>query len=305
MVRLSKDLLKREYISNKLNSYEIAEKYNCTATWINVLRRRHGIRTLKAYERNIRQKLSKKQQEYIYRKILGDGCIKADKGSPNKNAYLSISHTISQIAYVEFQNSVMKDFIKREMYYYEKRPNRQDMCGFRTISHPLFTDLYKKFYPNRVKTISNQWLNRLTPFSLAIWYMDDGSIAQGNHVMRISTESFSYQEHLLIQKYFAKKWDISADIKPSPKKGKFLLSFRAKERDKFFKLIEAYIIPGMRYKLYSNRGRWEEWTNSEIEYLKRNYSPWQNNWGEMLRVLNHSKEAIWRKASYLGLTRRN
>jgi len=303
MINLPRDLLKTEYINNKLNSYEIAKKYNCSATWINTLRKYYGIRTLKRYERNAKQKLSKRQQEYIYGKILGDGCIKFSR-QLGRNAFLSVGQ--SDKSYTEWQYSIMKDFINTEVKVYsDKRTIRKDMHYFKTISHPIFTYLYKEFYPNGVKTVSSKWLDKLTLFSLAIWYMDDGSIAQSNHRMRISTESFSYQEHLLIQRYFEKKWDISVDIKSSPREGKFLLYFSAKERDKFLKLIEPYVIPSMEYKLYSNKGKWGEWTSSEIEYLKRNYSPWQNNWENMLGVLNHSKEAIWRKASYLGLTKGN
>ena len=61
----------------------------------------------------------------------------------------------------------------------------------------------------------------------------------------------------------------------------------------------------MKYKMYKNEGKWKGWADSEINYLKRNYSSWRTNWKEVLQTLNHSKEAIQRKASYLGLTRRN
>ena len=178
------------------------------------------------------------------------------------------------------------------------------MYYFRTISHPIFTSMYRKIYLNGVKTIFSAWLNRLSPFSLAVWYMDDGSITQSNHQMRISTESFSYQEHLLLQRYFKKKWNILTDIKPSPREGKFLLNFKAKQSDKFFKLVEPYLLAGMKYKVYNNEGKWKEWTTFETSYLKRNYSSWRTNWNEVLQTLNHSKQAIQRKASYLNLTRR-
>jgi hypothetical protein len=61
----------------------------------------------------------------------------------------------------------------------------------------------------------------------------------------------------------------------------------------------------MKYKIYNNDGKWEEWTVSEINYLKRNYSSLQTNWGEVLQTLNHSKGAIQRKASYLALAGRS
>lgn len=307
MIKISKDLLKTEYLINKLNRYEIGSKYGYTAVWINILRRKYKIRTIKPYERNLKQELSKKQQEYLYGSLLGDGSIKfgiAGNKRGNKNGFFSICQSCK--TYAQFQYLIMQDFVKSTSgVYCEKRPDRKEMYCFRTISHPIFTNLYKRFYPNGVKTISFKWLKRITPFSLAIWYMDDGSITQSNHYMRVSTESFSYQEHLLIQEYFEKKWRIFLRIKSSPSKNKFVLSFKGKERDKFFKLIEPYILPDIRYKLYNNKSGWEEWTNSEIDYLKRNYLGWQTNWKNILQTLNHSKEAIYRKASYLNLTNRN
>lgn len=303
MIKLSKDLLKTEYIDNKLNSYKIAKKYNCTATWVNVLRGRYGIKTLKPYERNAKQKLSKRQQEYIYGTVLGDGSIKFDRQSV-KNAFLSIWQ--SRKSYVKWQYSIMKDFVNREVRVFSyKQITRRNMYYFNTISHPIFTCIYREIYLNGIKTISSAWLNQLTPFSLTVWYMDDGSITQSNHQMRISTESFSYQEHLLVQRYLKKKWGILTDIKPSSAKNKFLLNFKAKERDKFFKLVRPYILPEMKYKIYNNEGKWKEWTASEIDYLKRNYWGWQTNWKEVLQTLNRSKLAIQRKASYLALARRS
>jgi len=306
ITKLSKKLLKREYLVDKLNSYKIALKYGCTAVWVNVLRRRYKIKTLKPYERNLRQNLSKRQQEYIYGSLLGDASIGfgiAGNKRGNKNGFLRTSQTHK--AYVEFQFSVMQDFVKPNIgICLDKRPGRKEMYCLRTISHPIFTNLYKKIYLNDTKTISDKWLQHLTTFSLAIWYMDDGSITKSNYQMRISTESFGFQEHLLLQQYFREKWNIFVDIKPSPRERKFLLSFKSKERNKFFSLIQPYIIPGMSYKTHISERERKEWTPFEKDYLMRNYFGGKTDWGTVLKVLDHSKGAVMRKASDWGLTNR-
>ncbi|MFH1338464.1 MAG: hypothetical protein ABIH40_01255 [Candidatus Omnitrophota bacterium] len=304
MLLITKNQLIKDYLDKKLSSYKIAKKYNCTPTWINVLRKKYKIRTLKPHERNPLSRLSQRQKAYIYGSLLGDGSLKINRLKRNSNAYLSIAQSETHKNYVEFQYSIMEDFINAEIKI-DKRTDRKNMIYFRTISHPIFTRIYKEIYPNGVKTISNHWLKQLTPLSFAIWYMDDGSIVQSNHQMRISTESFSYQEHLLIQKYLKIRWNIFAGIKESSRKGKFILSFRAKERDNFFKLIKQYIIPGMKYKIYNGRKKWREWSPFEIKYLKQNYLGRKTNWKRMLVILDHSREAILRKASYLSLTRQN
>lgn len=301
MIELSKELLKTEYIINKLSSYKIAEKYNCTAAWVNTLRKKYKIKTLKPYERNAAQTLSQMQREYIYGSLLGDGCVKYDRQKSNKNAYLSIAQSRRHKNYVKFQYFVMKDFVNMKIkVVIDKRPNRQNMFRFRTISHPIFTYLYKQIYPNNIKRISSRWLQKLTPFSLAIWYMDDGSVAQSNHMMRISTESFSYKELLLIRKFLKEKWGILPKIYPSNRENKFILKFKAEERNKFFLLIEPHIIPEMQYKIYKEykEAKWKKWTPREIKYLKENYFGRRTNWNKM-QILNHSKGAIMRKASYL------
>ncbi len=303
-VKLSKELLETEYLVNKLNSYEIAVKYGCTATWINILRRRYKIKTLRPYERNLKQSLSRRQREYIYGSLLGDGSMGfgiAGSRRGNKNGFFRVAQTHK--GYVELQSLIMQDFIKSSLLVHlDKRPNRRGMYYFYTISHPIFTNLYKEIYPKGVKTVSNDWLRHLTPHSLAIWYMDDGSIARSNYQTRISTESFSFQEHLLLQRYFKRRWDICVDIKSSSRKGKFLLSFRAKERNKFFLLIKPYIISEMEYKICCSERKWNRWTSFEKNYLRQNYFGRKTNWKMVLKALNHSKQAIMRKASDWGLT---
>lgn len=305
--KLPKELLTKEYIINKLTSYEIASKYGCTATWISTLRKRHKIRIIRRYERNPKQNLLKKQREYICGSLLGDGSIQfgiAGNKRGNKNGFFSVSQICKP--YIYFQYSVMMDFVNSEpSIYIDKRSDRKEMCRLRTISHPIFTNLYKEIYLCDIKTISSRWLQQLTPFSLAIWYMDDGSITKSHYQMRISTESFSFQEHLLLQEYFRKRWNIFVDIKPSPKEDKFVLLFRARERDKFFSLISQYIIPEMGYKISVGEKEWEKWTSFEIDYLRRNYFGRKTDWRKVLNNLNHSKCATLKKASYLGLATNN
>jgi len=130
--------------------------------------------------------------------------------------------------------------------------------------------------------------------------MDDGSVTQSTHMLRISTESFSHKELLVMKNFLKKKWDILPKIYPSSRKHKYILVFNAKERNKFFSLIEPYIIPGMLFKIYKEykEVKWKKWTPQEINYLKRNYFGRRTNWSKM-QMLARSKEAIMRKVSYI------
>lgn len=293
--------LKKEYLINKLDSYKIAEKYGCSATWINILRTKYGIQSLKTYERSESRNLSPKQRQLIYGSLLGDTTIKFGGRTGNKNGFFSVSQTDKDLTLFKYE--ILKSFVNTEIKIYEdKRSNRKRVYYFNTISHPIFTSIYDKIYVNGIKTVSQGWLEELTPLSLAVWYMDDGSITQKNHQMRISTESFSFREHLLMKNYLKQKWGINPDIKNSPRQNKFILSFKSKERDSFFELIGHFIIPGMRYKIYKNLKPTTKWNVSEVAYLKKNYHGSRLNWNR-LSQLKRTKQSIQRKASYLNLTR--
>ena len=303
MFKITKNQLKKEYLINKLTDYDMAKKHGCSDTWIRTLRKRYGIKSIKPYERNKMQNLSQKQKELVYGSLLGDLTIKFGGRKVNKNAFLYISQINKTLS--EFKYKILSDFVKTKIESYkDKRPNRKKSYCFRTISHPIFTEIYNNLYLNGIKTISKEWLEKLTPFSLAMWYMDDGSVTKSNHQMRISTESFNYKEHLVLKEYLNKKWNINPDIIKSAKPSKFLLYFKAKERDNFFKLVSPFIIPEMQYKICKGLKKWEKWTPFELNCLKNNYKSCKVDWKDVLRVLNHSKQSIQRKASYLGLTRR-
>jgi len=296
--KITSVILKKEYSDKKLTSYEIASKYGYSAVWINILRKRFKIPLVSPHQRNKTQRLSSLQKQYIYGGLLGDDCLK--KPVRSKNAYLVISQNKIQKEYVVFKRNIMSDFVNTEIKYYKDlRKGRKGQFYFRTISHPVFTKIYKLIYGSGKKTVSSYWLEQLTPFSLAIWFMDDGSIARTTRQMRISTESFGKKELLLLTRLLRKKWNISPKIISSPIKGKFVLLFTASERDKFFSLIKSFVIPKMSYKL-CQESSWNKWSPSEIKFLTQNYTGWKKNW-EKLTILNHSKEAIARKASYLNL----
>jgi hypothetical protein len=125
----------------------------------------------------------------------------------------------------------------------------KEIMRFSTLAYPAFTKAYEICYPNGKKTINLSWLQKInSQFALAIWYMDDGGLSCRS-TMTISTYKFSLEEHLLLQKWLAEKWNVKAKIKPDVQRKGYCLSFPAGEREKFLNLIKPYIIPSMYYKV--------------------------------------------------------
>ena len=91
---------------------------------------------------------------------------------------------------------------------------------------------------------------KITPFILAIWFMDCGCIKKKAN-MRISTMKFSYAENKLLQAALKINFGIRSKICEYPSKNKkcYYLSFNKKNSIILSDLIDEYIIPSMKYKL--------------------------------------------------------
>ncbi|MDV3426223.1 MAG: endonuclease, partial [Bacillota bacterium] len=109
--------------------------------------------------------LTQLEQNIIVGSILGDGNLTYAPRS--RNAYYREHFSIKQKEYREWKmNNIhsMKFRIEKE-------------CHLKSPSHPVFTELYDKFYINGIKTITEDNIKLLNhPIGLACLYMDDGTL---------------------------------------------------------------------------------------------------------------------------------
>lgn len=103
------------------------------------------------------------------------------------------------------------------------------------------TKRYKSVYK---KTIPTDIKNLLTLKSLAIWIMDDGG--KSGSGLKISSESFSLQENILLQRALYEKYSIKPSIQHH--KDKYLLYFKKSDKDVLYTLIKPHLLPCMHYK---------------------------------------------------------
>lgn len=111
--------------------------------------------------------LSEVQQQLILGCVLGDGYLRK-----KTNAHLQITHSIKQKEYVDWKFHILKNLVITAPKAYR---GNADRIGYRffTKSLPEFTEFYDRFYKNGIKIIPDDI--KLSPLSLAVWYMDDGS----------------------------------------------------------------------------------------------------------------------------------
>ena len=117
-----------------------------------------------------------------------------------------------------------------------------------TYGHKILGEFRELFYKNRVKIIPKNIESLLTPLSLAVWYMDDGSIKSNRHKgMFLNTQSFSPLEVKKLQRILKKQF-LTETITRKDKNG-LQIYILGKSAENFIRLIRSYIIPSMEYKI--------------------------------------------------------
>jgi len=116
---------------------------------------------------NTEGSLTEEQNQILIGLLLGDGAMRK-----KTHALLEINHSYKQREYVDWLYKIFQDFIETPP---KKRKTNGNRVAYRftTKSLPVFTQFYNQFFINGHKVIPNNLV--LSPLSLAVWYMDDGS----------------------------------------------------------------------------------------------------------------------------------
>ena len=94
--------------------------------------------------------LTQEQRSILIGSLLGDGTMRLGEGA--KNANFKIEQGLAQKEYTQFKYSILKDLVLTKpkiSYRYDENRNRYAKSWwFRTVRHPLLTEIYKRFYHN-------------------------------------------------------------------------------------------------------------------------------------------------------------
>ena len=195
-------------------------------------------------------KFSTLEQNIIVGSILGDGSLAFSQRS--RNAYYREHFSIRQIEYRKWKmNNISSLSFRLEGNTRLKSP-----------SHPVFTDLYNKFYINGKKTVTEDNIKLLNhPIGLTCLYLDDGTLMinvsnKNNNIyitptIGISTLCFSKKECEIIKNHLSSLFGLHFRLNPHPSgKGYSLVCSTLDSVYKFFSLIQPYCkdIISLRYK---------------------------------------------------------
>ena len=248
----TKEELSDLYIKQNLRDGEIAMKLGVSPGTVWKWRKQLEINGIhpqqRQYANNPEKPLSERQYQILMGSLLGDACIKPQC----KRAILSISHCEQQKEYLYWLYNEFKDICKQPPQTYLSH-GKYITHYFSSIGRLDLMQIYASLYtPN--KTIIPQWLEKITPLSLAVWYSDDGHLKYKNKnrsVFTFATNSFSQDEHFLLKKTLLEKFDLHTNIQPVQRQSgmQYNLCVEEKSSDRFEELISSYIVPSMRYKL--------------------------------------------------------
>jgi hypothetical protein len=184
--------------------------------------------------------LTETERNILVGSILGDGCLSFAPRS--RNAYYREHFSVKQKEYREWKLKQINSIPLR----FESQQN------LKSPSHPVFTELYHRFYRNNQKTITKDNITLLNhPIGLACLYLDDGTFIINAPRKRntiyiygnagITTLCFSKQECEILQHHILTTFGVDFSLCPHPSgKGITLKTTKLEETKKFFELIVPY-----------------------------------------------------------------
>ena len=178
-----------------------------------------------------------------------------------KNGIFSITHSVKQLEYLEFKTELIKNNLLVGTHISERNTNlngkifkQYQMC---TNVSKHATYMRRFMYKCGVKHIKNSILKQLTDFGLYLWYLDDGylNIRYDKNTGKVKeyrifiyTNSFKLDEQILIQKWFAERYNISPNI--NKKSNGHILYFNSSKTRELMKILNpfSHLVACMEYK---------------------------------------------------------
>ncbi|MGB9309028.1 MAG: intein-containing recombinase RecA [Mycobacterium sp.] len=199
--------------------------------------------------------LSDQQWEIVLGSLMGDGCLSPPVRQDSESARLRIGHGAQQSAYLDWKVSLLEN-IPHSRTLNSKGAVFADFSPLAEL-HELRSAVYlgdgKKF-------LSEEYLKGLTPLSLAIWYMDDGSFSLrskglqqrtqgGSGRIEICVEAMSEGSQVRLRDYLHDTHGLDVRLRKAGAAAKAVLVFSTAATAKFQELVAPYMAPCMEYKL--------------------------------------------------------
>jgi hypothetical protein len=197
---------------------------------------------------NCGMQLSQRQKDIVVGTLLGDGCLEFDGFKASR---LQIKQCEFKKEYVMWLYEELKNLVRTP-----PKQRKDDQQWYFSTRSLIELDLYRNiFYKERIKIVPSNIRDLLiSPMSLAIWFMDDGTLdyrVKSHYSFNLSTDSFSSENVRLLQEVLYGKFGIPSSIQtPSSRGKKYVKLYIGKDgRKKFLDTVRHYILNCFSYKI--------------------------------------------------------
>ncbi|MDQ3147176.1 MAG: hypothetical protein M3R01_09660, partial [Actinomycetota bacterium] len=203
--------------------------------------------------------LSDFQWQVLLGGLMGDSALSHGQGSAA--ARLRWGHGAKQVEYGDWKASLFANIGVC------RTTNAKGAVFHDTQPLPELAELRSAVYIAGRKVLSDEYLKRLTPLSLAIWYMDDGGftlrakglqerIRDGSGRSEICVEAMEPGTRARLVAHLADTWGIRPTLVERGARRMAVLQFTKDETAKLHALVAPFVHPSMDHKLLPRyRGR--------------------------------------------------
>lgn len=177
--------------------------------------------------------------------ILGDGHLEYTKTS--NTVRLNFTKGITHIIYAEWFNNLLYIYgytHSNKLFWYTHQ--YITTCNIRTVKFTNLVWLHNTFYINNKKIIPLNIKYLLSPFSLAIWLMDNGSFQSPG--IKLTTQGYTYKECCLLQNALFEVFNFKVSINKSGIPHSYYI-YIWKESVPTLRLVVKPFLPELNYKL--------------------------------------------------------
>lgn len=193
-------------------------------------------------------KLTPKQREILIGLLLGDGHLETQNDGLTYR--LKIEHCQAQKDYVKWLYNNFREWVLTPPQEKIKEINHIAVKNiwFNTVSHISFRYYGSQFYCHKRRKVPKYIGKLLKPLTLAVWFMDDGSLKSREHkALILNTQGFNKEDIERLRTGLEKHYQIEAQLRKQADGIQLLIARDSAIR--FVKVIKPYLLPYFYYKL--------------------------------------------------------
>lgn len=200
--------------------------------------------------------VSEEVKQIILGGLLGDSSIQQNRGFSSKG--FSFCHSVKQKDYFNFKKTLLGNLFNQHKSSISGFSNKKLLRGGSVMCPSISDFITNHCMINNKKRVTKKWVDRMNPFAIAIWYMDDGSCnfpktQRGRAVF--SCNSYDKEEaKILSEKLLNFGIENKLFFRKNKKDGLkeySNLELSANGTERLFDIILPYIPKSMKYKIHS------------------------------------------------------